>query len=186
MWRHLLLLSSVCILCSGRLLGQSITMDLQSLEVVPGVLVVVEGLTPDAEADGLSADSVGADIEALLRSAGIRVLSEPEWQQLIGNPSLELRFQLLKPSRHLYLYSVTLELKQLTVLMRDSTKGAFAPTWSADQLLGTKPTAMIGSLRGEIVPMVRRFIDDYRAAIARRGGPPPLEPPRRMVVVVEA
>lgn len=164
--------------------AQAVTMDRESLEAVPGVFVIVEGVTPAAGADGLTAESLRADIEALLRQAGIPVLSEPQWQQLIGNPALELRLQLLKPSPHFYLYSGSLQLKQLTVLLRDSTKAAFAPTWEAAELLGTKPTGRLATLRDEVRPLVGRFITEYREAMARRGAAPEPAPRRRATVVV--
>lgn len=163
--------------------AQAVTMDLQSLEAVPGVLVVVDGVTAEAEADGLSRDSLRVDIEAMLAAAGVAVLTEPEWQQLIGNPALVLDLHLAKPSPHLYLYGGTLELRQLTVLIRDSTKAAFTRTWAAAEILGTKPTGKLPALREEIRPLVDRFISDYRDAIARRGGPPPLTPRRWETVV---
>lgn len=48
------------------------------------MLVIVEGITECAEADGVSADSIHADIEAMLADAGIPVLTEPQWQDVIG------------------------------------------------------------------------------------------------------
>ncbi len=158
--------------------AQTVTMDLQSLEGVGGVLLVVDGVTADAETDGLSADSLRADLAAMLRRAGIPTLTEPEWQQAIGNPALILRLKLIKPSPHLYLYSGTLELKQLTVLARDSTKAAFAPTWAARDLLGTKPTGALPTLRGEVYPLIRQFISDYLDAAARTTRDPRGKRPR--------
>lgn len=160
--------------------GQKVTMDLESLEVVPGVLVVAEGVTADAEADGLRSDALVSDIEAMLREAGIPVLTDAQWRDLIGNPLLQLTLTLLKPSPHLYLYSGNLEVRQLTVLVRDSTKAAFTRTWSGGAILGTKPTAQIGGLRQEIRGMVERFIEDYQDAV-RRAGPAPWIPRRARV-----
>jgi hypothetical protein len=159
------------------------TMDLESLEVVPSVLVVVEGVTAAAEADGLSADALLQDVQAMLAEADIAVLSEQEWSDLIGNPALQLDLQLLKPSPHLYLFAVSLELRQLTILVRDSTKMAWTRTWSAGTLLGTTPTANLPTLRREVRTLVQRFVTAYHEAVARRGEP--FEAPRRRRVAAE-
>ena len=158
------------------------TMDIESLEVIPGVLVVVEGLTAEAARDGLTSDDVHAEIEDLLADADVTLLTEREWSDLIGNPALQVNFQLLKPSPHLYLYNVTIELRQLTVLVRDSSKGAWTRTWSGGALLGTTPTANLPTLRTEVRTLVQRFIDAYSEAIDRRGRPIPLPERRRIVV----
>lgn len=180
MLRRGLYLSCVLTLCAATASAQTVTMDLESLEVVPGVLVVVEGVTAEAEADGLLADSLAGDIEGMLRDAGIPALTEAQWRNLIGNPLLQLSLTLLKPSPHLYLYSGNLEVRQLTILVRDSTKAAFTRTWSGGGILGTKPTAQIGGLRAEIRGLVERFIEDYQEAV-RRAGPPPWIPRRARI-----
>jgi hypothetical protein len=160
------------------------TMDIESLEVVPGVLVVVEGVTPQAAADGLSTDALRTEMEQALQRAGVSTLTEREWSDLIGNPALQLTFHLLKPSPHLYLYSATLELRQLTTLVRDSSKGAWTRTWSAGTLLGTTPTGKLASLRGEVHTLVRRFVEAYTEALRRRHGPVDFPDRRRVVVAL--
>ncbi len=161
------------------------TMDIESLEVIPAVLVVVEGITADAEADGLSATDLRQGVENMLHHAGIATLSEKAWSDLIGNPALQLSFQLLKASPHLYLYTATVELRQLTVLVRDSTKGAWTRTWSAGSLLGTRPTANLPSLELDVRTLVRRFITEYARAMERRGVPHDLRAPTAPAGVVK-
>lgn len=141
------------------------SMDAMSLEVIPGVFVVVDGVTADAESDGLYADTLRADIERLLHEGGVPTLTEWEWRNTIGNPALQLTLQLVKPSPHIYLYRATLEVRQLTVLARDSSKTVFSPTWSAGTLLGTRTTPHLHTLRTDIQRLVRRFIDAYQEAL---------------------
>ncbi len=160
------------------------TMDIESIEVVPGVLVVVEGVTAEATADGLSTQALQMQVEEMLRHAGVVTLGEREWSDLIGNPALQLTFHLLKPSPHLYLYSATLELRQLTTLVRDSTKGAWTRTWSAGNLLGTTPTGNLPSLYDEVRTLVQRFVDEYHKAMKRRGRPFDLQRPMWVVAAL--
>lgn len=159
------------------------TMDIESLEVIPGVLVVVEGVTAEATADGLSAEDLRRQTEDVLRGAGVVTLSEREWSDLIGNPALQLTFQLVKPSPHLYLYTATLELRQLTTLVRDSSKGAWTRTWSAGSLLGTTPTGNLASLHEAVRTLVGRFVQEYHKAMERRERPFELRDPRRKVAL---
>ncbi len=144
--------------------SQTSEMQLESLSIIPGVYVEIDGVTSRAQRDGLSSDSLKSYIENLLDRADILALTKPQWQQTIGNPGLHLSLQLLAASQHLYIYSVTLEVRQLTRLMRDSTKMVYTRTWGSGNLVGTVPTANISSLRERIRPLVRRFISAYRAA----------------------
>ena len=150
--------------------GHPLPMDIESLIAVPGVLVIVEGVTRDAALDGLAGDSLRAAMEDRLHEAGIPVLTEAQWREVIGNPTLQLSLQLLKPSPHLYIYSGTLELRQLTVLARDSTKAAYTRTWSAGNLLGTVPTARLPALRDDVLELVEQFVETYQRV--NRGAPP--------------
>ncbi len=144
--------------------AQTSEMQLQSLSVIPGVYVEVDGVTTQAERNGLSSDSLRADIVALLERAEILALTKPQWQQTIGNPGLHLSFQLLAASQHIYIYSITLEVRQLTRLMRDSTKMVYTRTWGSGNMVGTVPTGSLTSLRQRIRPLVQRFISAYRTA----------------------
>lgn len=147
--------------------AQTSEMQLQSLSIIPGVYVEVDGVNAQAQQQGLSPDSLRADIETLLGRAAITALTKPEWQQIIGNPGLHLSVQLLAASQHLYIYSMTLEVRQLTRLMRDSTKLVYTRTWGSGQLVGTVPSANLPSLRERARPLVARFISAYRAAQGR-------------------
>ena len=62
------------------------TTDTLSFRDVPGVHVVVEPLDAEMEQFGLFADSLRGLLEAKFSSAGIRLLSEDEWQTTSGNP----------------------------------------------------------------------------------------------------
>jgi len=147
--------------------AQASRLELESLMVLPGLYVEVNGVTPEALEDGLSPDSIRTDIAAALRSHGIPILTQPEWQTTIGNPAIHVVFDLLKLSSRQYIYRVTLEVRQLTRLMRDSTKMVFTRTWASDNLLGAVRTANLPSLRQEVRPLLQQFISDYLEAKGR-------------------
>ena len=164
MWRTALSLASAVPALAALSNAQTSEMQIQSLSIIPGVYVEIDGVTAEAEGNGLSSDSLRADIEGLLDRAEILALTKPEWQQTIGNPGLHLSVQLLAASQHLYIYSMTLEVRQLTRLMRDSTKLVYTRTWGSGNVVGTVPTATLTSLRERARPLVQRFISAYRAA----------------------
>ena len=147
--------------------AQASRMERESLMVIPGLHVRVDGVTPEALQDGLSPDSIRSDTEAALRSSGIPILTQPEWQTTIGNPAIHVVFDLLKFSNRQYIYGVTLEVRQLTRLMRDSSKIVFTRTWASDNLLGAVRTANLPSLRNEVRPLVQQFVSDYLQAKGR-------------------
>lgn len=62
--------------------------QIESLRGLKGVLVLVEALKPEIEADGLRRDSIQTDVELKLRLAGIKVLTEEECLKEPGCPWL--------------------------------------------------------------------------------------------------
>lgn len=144
--------------------GQApMTLDTLSLVGLPGVFVSVAPLPSEAERDGLVTDSLRWMIEAALREGGVRVLSQAEWQVIFGNPMLWLGVHLVHPSPHFYLYSIELELRQLTSIPRDSMP-AFGATWAAEDVVGTVPTVRLPTLRKHVRRLVNTFIGAWAAA----------------------
>ena len=150
--------------------AQTVTLDTLSLRALPGVWVQTTPLLAAAAADGLRADSLTAMVETALRDAGIRVLTEDEWQVTIGNPLLLLTVNLIRPSEFLYLYNVELELQQLTTMPRDS-QPVFGTTWAAGDVLGTVPAPRLSSL----VPRIRQMVDGFIRAYVTAQTYPRLE-----------
>ncbi|MDF0666788.1 MAG: hypothetical protein P0119_12055 [Nitrospira sp.] len=60
----------------------------ESLRGISGVGVVVEDISPDASADSLSQDAIRTAVELILRSKGIRVLTNVERTRLESAPYL--------------------------------------------------------------------------------------------------
>ena len=157
----------ICVLLVGLgsvpLQGQRITLDTLSLYRLPGVWVQVDSLPSAAVQDGLVADTLRVAIERALGEARIRVFTQSEWQNTLGNPLLGLSVNLLRVSDFLYLYNIELELHQLSTLPRDSVP-VFGATWTAGDVLGSVSAANLPGLRDHVTQMVERFIRAYDAA----------------------
>ncbi len=148
--------------------AQSVTMDTLSFFDLPGVFVVVTAIDASVEEHGMHADSLRALLEAKFTDAGIRLLTEDEWQTTIGNPMAYLDITLTTLSGFNYLYRMQLELRQLTVLSRDSTIPVFARTWKSEATMGIVPTSRLATLREYVRVAADRFIDAYVVANRQR------------------
>ena len=58
----------------------------ESLRGLPGVVVVIEKISPDAQVDGLSEESIQEAVEGLLQSSGIRIFMESKTAKVSSNP----------------------------------------------------------------------------------------------------
>ena len=67
-----------------------------SLEGLPGVEVVIEKINPDAQADGLSEEAIRTAVELILRSNGIRVLTQSEFMTTPSGPYLYVMVNSMK------------------------------------------------------------------------------------------
>ncbi len=144
------------------------TTDTLSFHRLPGVYVVVEPLDPEIETHGLHADTLRVLIESKLLDAGVPLMDEDQWQVTIGNPLAYLDLSLVRFSQHLYLYRVQLELRQLTVLARDSTIPVFTPTWKSPQTLGIVQSNRLHTIREHVSRATDHFVNAYLAANRRR------------------
>ena len=147
--------------------GQSVAMDTMSFHRLPGVYVEVGQVTPEATQDGFNSDSVRALIIQKLGDARIKVLTEDEWKVTLGSPLLHVRIRLLRASQFLYLYSAEVELRQLTVMIRDS-QPTFVPTGRSGQSLGSVRASAVSSLTDLILAATDRFISVHAVANRRR------------------
>lgn len=148
-------------------------LEFESLSVIPGFYIEVNGVPPTIK--GLSPDSLRADIASVLDRNNITILTQPEWQQTIGNPAVHLVLQLLRLSSRQYFYTAALEVRQLTLLMRDSTKMVYTRTWSSRKLLGAIPSDKLTTLRERVQPLAaqlaRAYWSSVREAAGGRGAP---------------
>jgi hypothetical protein len=121
--------------------------------------VVVENLKPDVERDGLNASTLQTDVELKLRQAGIRVEETTAY--------LYVRVTTLKREA-MYAYSMTANLSQHVVLVRDPAISANAVTWNALGGIGMVGSARLSVIRDYVRDVVDEFVNAYLAANPKR------------------
>ncbi len=82
----------------------------ESLRGLPGVAVVIENISPDVQAVGLTEEAVQTDVELILQSSGIRVFTIVEIANMPSKPFLYVGITLRNGS----VYSYYLGVRHLT------------------------------------------------------------------------
>jgi len=163
--RTLLLLAGVTLL-SATPMSLAANDEKTTLAGLIGVRVVVE--EPDNEPEGLSQSILRSDVESRLKSAGIRILTESEWQAAPGRPSLKLDVTVKAATKGTRLFLVELEIEQDVRLVRDASHSGPATTWSATPRLGVVPAAGVAPVVQAVREAVDEFIAAWRGASRRR------------------
>jgi hypothetical protein len=130
-----------------------------TLRGIRAIKVVVENLKPDVERDGLNASTLQTDVELKLRQAGIRVEETTAY--------LYVRVTTLKREA-MYAYSMTANLSQHVVLVRDPAISANAVTWNALGGIGMVGSARLSVIRDYVRDVVDEFVNAYLAANPKR------------------
>ena len=150
--------------------GQSARQTLRGLK---GVLVVITGISPEAERDGLKKSDLLADVEDRLKQAGIRVLSRAERFQAPGQPHLYVRFiDQKRTDMELYAISIAVHLEQHVRLTRDAKVLVPAETWGMTGVVSVGAKEL-QSVRRLVVDFVDLFVE---AMIAANGDMSPAAP----------
>lgn len=137
-----------------------------SLHGLPGVQLVIEGIRPDAEADGFSTQAIQTAAEAILQSSGIWILTGPERVRIPSAPYLYVNVNTTKSQHGLYSFSVVIQLNQVVTLQTAQKNKMYATTWSSGS------TGHVGADHlPQVVPVVeehvKRFADDFLAVNPR-------------------
>jgi hypothetical protein len=131
----------------------------ESLRGLTGVGVVVEDVSPDASADGLSQDAIRAAVEQTLRSKGIRILTE---RTRSGSaPYLYVNINTLKEELGLYAYAVNVDFKQVVGLLSAKGKQAWGATWSASVVGMVRQENLSQVIADGVEPLVKDFANDF-------------------------
>ena len=145
-------------------LGDSADVVQEGLSGLPGVLLFVGDIKPDAEQDGLSKATIYTDVEQQLRVAGIRILTHEEWSKLPGRPTLSIEVVTQKARGiPLYIYGVEVSLKEQVTALR-SGRSLVASTWESDVIGNVSEANFAESVRDNIRDEVDKFINAFRAA----------------------
>ena len=119
------------------------------------VNVFVDDLAPDAEAAGLTRDSIEAAVQNRLREEGVPLGRS----QLAGD--LYVRVGTHRGTTGLYAYFARVSLQQL-VTIEGNQERAFVDTWDIDSL-GTVGEGNLPQVEQVVLQLVDLFIDDYFA-----------------------
>jgi hypothetical protein len=147
-------------------MAQTQAMQRASLEGLQGVAVVIENIKPDAHADGLSAEAIRTAVELILRSNGIRVVTQSETIKTPAAPYLYVRVSTLKNSSGLYSYDVTVTLSQVVSTVNRPLDRILAATWD-NSSIGSTGAANLSKVIDSVESLVKTFANDYLAANPR-------------------
>jgi hypothetical protein len=137
----------------------------ESLRGIIGLGLVIEDISPDAAADGLSQDAIRTAVELTLRSKGIRLLTERTRSE--SAPYLYINVNTLKEELGLYAYSVNVDLKQLVGLLSMKNKKTWGTTWSASVIGMVRQENLSQIIADAVEPLVNDFVNDFRSANPR-------------------
>jgi len=126
----------------------------ESLYGLEGVCLVVEGLNPVIEKNGLATSRLQADVEEELSKAGIPALPKEGWPT---TPVLYVNVNAHKLDE-LFFYSIHVELHQLVILARDPAIEMQATTWN----VGSIGLVNLYEIRGAVKEHIKEFIGDYK------------------------
>lgn len=143
------------------LAGEAVRATLADLT---GIHVQVEPINADAERDGLRWADVQADVETVLRGAGLALHSRSAvLAEVASIPILHVDVMTMRLDGR-YAYSMRLELWQSVRLIREPRIAALALTWSAPQVVGTVAAECLAEVRDAVRSAVARFAEEWRAA----------------------
>ncbi len=128
-----------------------------SLRGLNGVHVLVADLDTEDEIDGLDTAQIRKDIDDMLRTAGIGVLTREEAMRTPGIPCLYVNVDTMKGPDGFYAYSTTVELLQGVYLIRNPDIRTYAETWST----GVKGIAAEANLKKTIQDDLRDILDVF-------------------------
>ena len=141
--------------------------DRESLRNLEGVRVHVEDLTPDPVAERLSRDEIQRAVEARLREAGIRVLTQGDFPP--GDPFLRITVGVSAERQRMVGCHVVVDFVQFAFLRRNPEfVHNRAQTWKASNRLEVVPARQLAQkIRQDLIRQVDEYIAAYRAVNQR-------------------
>lgn len=133
-----------------------------SLRDLPGISVLVQGLNPELEGEGLTKEQIRSDVESKLRMSKIGLLSKEQYSKSSVAPFLHVVPAVLRVklgTTSLYAYTVIVRLSQRVHLVRNPEIETSAFTWTSEGTYGVVRT--IDDVRIKIADEVDRFVSAY-------------------------
>ena len=112
--------------------------------------------------NGITSQQIITDIELKLRMAGINVVETLNEQTNDGEPNLHLEIIILEQNDYIFVYSLSLEFRQLVTPVRKGKIIAMGTTWKND-LVGYIGVQNSSKIRDYVKDLVDSFINSYLA-----------------------
>ena len=164
--RYVVMAMLMTLICLDLSVAQTRDQQRDSLQGLRGVEVVIESLRPDAQADGLSQEAIRTAVELILRSKGIRVLTQSESLSTPAAPYLYVKVSTYNHSSDLYAYAVTVDVMQKVSLAQRPQHMMSATTWERGAV-GTTGHSNIRMVIDSVESKVKEFASDFLAANPR-------------------
>jgi len=135
------------------------------LKGLESIYVEVEGLKPDIEKYGLTAQVLKTDVELTLRKYGIKISQDPQVRFLYVNVHISIS----PNDMETVIFNVSVDFVDVVVPTRNPTVIIyFASIWS-QQDLGMTDTTKLKFIRETVKDVTERFVNDYLEANPKTG-----------------
>lgn len=133
----------------------------ESLRGLSGVSVLVGQLAPDVKADGLSEEAIRTAVQQIIRSNGIRALSQADTKATGTGATLLVRANTMKPNtQQLYVYDVSVQFYQRVVLVNQPDYSMLAMTWESG-VTGAVGSGRVRDFLNSVERQVKAFANDF-------------------------
>jgi hypothetical protein len=129
----------------------------ESLAGLPGVVVVIEKIAPEAQVDGLSEEVIQEAVEGILQASGVRVFIESKTVKVSSNPWLYVQSNIGKEGT-LYFYNISLRLIQEVIAVHGRQYSMAATTWEGNT---AGVVGMSSNLREVILGVTQTWVKTF-------------------------
>ena len=165
--RYIMIVIVMVLTCLGLSTAQAVTpYERESLAGLPGVVVVIERITPEAQADGLSEEAIHAAVELILQSSDIGILPQSATLKASSNPWLYVQPNIGKGGPH-YFYNVSLRLIQKVSSVHGRQYSMAATTWEGNTAGIVNNDDLRDVILDVIETWVKTFANDFRTVNPR-------------------
>jgi hypothetical protein len=133
-----------------------------TLRGLPGIEVVVEGLAPETERDGLTRTAIHDDVTARLRAGGIPLYASQMENASPAKAYLYVHVNVLKLSPETYAVAIQVHVRQTVRSVATVSQIVNAMTWDTHNIIGV-PAKQLRNARAEVLDYVDLFISDWAA-----------------------
>lgn len=123
--------------------------------------VSIGNLSPEVQKDGIKTEQLQKDVDLKLRTAGLRIINQPMWNDTLGIAELYIEVNTMKNKLSQYSYWINLIVIQKVSLMRPTIHETLASTWATSSMGIVGLNMMVETIRGSVGECVDKFIGSY-------------------------